>query len=401
MSFGNGNGDVVISTPLRTAIGTFGGSLKDTPATDLGATVGKEVLSRAGIEGEQVDQIIVGNILSAGQGMNPGRQVGIKAGLPVEVPGMTLNRMCGSGLQAIVSAAQEIALGDAEVVMAGGIENMDQAPFLMPKGRYGYRMGMPDAKIQDHMVYDGLWDIFNEYHMGVTAENVAEQYNVSREDQDAYAARSHQRAQKSIEEGYFEDQIVPVDIKQKKETVQFTRDEHVREGATAEGLGKLKPVFKRDGGTVTAANSSGINDGAAMMLVSSQSKAEELGLSVAGRLVSAAVAGVDPSVMGTGMIPASQLALKKAGLSVDDLDVVEANEAFSSVAVTVGRELGVPEEKLNPLGGAVALGHPIGASGAVLTVKILHELARTGGQYGLVTLCIGGGMGIAAIFERV
>jgi len=401
VSFGNGNGDVVISTPLRTAIGTFGGSLKDTPATDLGATVGKEVLSRAGIEGEQVDQIIVGNILSAGQGMNPGRQVGIKAGLPVEVPGMTLNRMCGSGLQAIVSAAQEIALGDAEVVMAGGIENMDQAPFLMPKGRYGYRMGMPDAKIQDHMVYDGLWDIFNEYHMGVTAENVAEQYNVSREDQDAYAARSHQRAQKSIEEGYFEDQIVPVDIKQKKETVQFTRDEHVREGATAEGLAKLKPVFKRDGGTVTAANASGINDGAAMMLVSSQSKAEELGLSVAGRLVSAAVAGVDPSVMGTGMIPASQLALKKAGLSVDDLDVVEANEAFSSVAVTVGRELGVPEEKLNPLGGAVALGHPIGASGAVLTVKILHELARTGGQYGLVTLCIGGGMGIAAIFERV
>ena len=401
MSFGNGNGDVVISTPLRTAIGAFGGSLKDTPATDLGATVGKEVLSRAGIEGEQVDQIIVGNILSAGQGMNPGRQVGIKSGLPVEVPGMTLNRMCGSGLQAIVSAAQEIALGDAEVVMAGGVENMDQAPFLMPKGRYGYRMGMPDAKIQDHMVYDGLWDIFNDYHMGVTAENVAEQYNVSREDQDAYAARSHQRAQKSIEEGYFEDQIVPVDIKQKKETVQFTRDEHVREGATADGLSKLKPVFKRDGGTVTAANSSGINDGAAMMLVSSQSKAEELGLSVAGRLVSAAVAGVDPSVMGTGMIPASQLALKKAGLSVDDLDVVEANEAFSSVAVTVGRELGLPEEKLNPLGGAVALGHPIGATGAVLTVKILHELARTGGQYGLVTLCIGGGMGIAAIFERV
>lgn len=401
MSFGNGNGDVVISTPLRTAIGTFGGSLKDTPATDLGATVGKEVLSRAGIEGEQVDQIIVGNILSAGQGMNPGRQVGMKAGLPVEVPGMTLNRMCGSGLQAIVSAAQEIALGDADVIMAGGIENMDQAPFLMPKGRYGYRMGMPDAKILDHMVYDGLWDIFNEYHMGVTAENVAEQYNVSREDQDEYAARSHQRAQKSIEEGYFEDQIVPVDIKQKKETVQFTRDEHVREGATAEGLGKLKPVFKPDGGTVTAANSSGINDGAAMMLVSSQSKAEELGLSVSGRLVSAAVAGVDPSVMGTGMIPASQLALKKAGLSVDDLDVVEANEAFSSVAVTVGRELGVPEEKLNPLGGAVALGHPVGATGAVLTVKILHELARTGGQYGLVTLCIGGGMGIAAIFERV
>ena len=403
MSFGNsnGNGEIVISTPLRTAIGTFGGALKDTPATDLGATVGKEVLSRSGIEGEQVDQIIVGNILSAGQGMNPGRQVGMKSGLPVEVPGLTLNRMCGSGLQAIISAAQEIALGDADVVMAGGIENMDQAPFLMPKGRYGYRMGMPKADIYDHMVYDGLWDIFNNYHMGVTAENVAEQYNVSREDQDEYAARSHQRAQKSHEDELFDGQIVPVEIKQKKETVQFTKDEHVREGATAEGLGKLKPVFKKDGGTVTAANSSGINDGAAMMLVSSERKAEELGLPVAGRLVSAAVAGVDPSMMGVGMIPASRMALKKAGLSVDDLDAVEANEAFSSIAVTVQRELEVPEEKMNPVGGAVALGHPIGATGAILTVKILHHLARTGGQYGLVTLCIGGGMGIAAIFERV
>jgi len=333
--------------------------------------------------------------------MNPGRQVGIKSGLPVEVPGMTLNRMCGSGLQAIVSAAQEIALGDADVMMAGGVENMDQAPFLLSKGRYGYRMGMPNADIYDHMVYDGLWDIFNDYHMGVTAENVAEEYGISREDSDAYAVRSHQRAVRAIEEGYFEDQIVPVEVKQKKEKVQFTRDEHVRENASVEGLGKLKPVFKKDGGTVTAGNSSGINDGAAMMLVTSEKKAGELDLPVAGRLVSAAVAGVDPSVMGTGMIPASQAAIKKAGLSVDDLDVVEANEAFASIAVTVGRELGVPEEKLNPLGGAVALGHPIGATGAVLTVKILHELARTGGRYGLVTLCIGGGMGIAAIFERV
>lgn len=402
MSFGNGNGtEIVISTPLRTAIGTFGGAIKDVPATDLGATVGKEVVSKSGVSPENVDQVIVGNILSAGQGMNPGRQVGMKTGLPVETPAMTLNRMCGSGLQAIVSAAQEVALGDAEVVMAGGIENMDQAPFLLPKGRYGYRMGMPKADMYDHMVYDGLWDIFNDYHMGVTAENVAEQYNVSREDQDAYAARSHERATKAMNEGYFEDQIVPVEVKQKKETVQFTRDEHVREGATAESLSKLKPVFKRDGGTVTAANSSGINDGAAMMLVTSGKKAEELGLPVAGRLVSAAVAGVDPSVMGVGMIPASQAAVKKAGISVDDLDLVEANEAFSSIAVTVGRELGVPEEKLNPLGGAVALGHPIGATGAILTVKILHELARTGGKYGLVTLCIGGGMGIAAVFERV
>ncbi|HKH76084.1 MAG TPA: acetyl-CoA C-acetyltransferase [Rubrobacteraceae bacterium] len=402
MSFGNGNGtEIVISTPLRTAIGTFGGALKDVPATDLGATVGKEVLSRAGIEGGQVDQCIIGNILSAGQGMNPGRQVGMKSGLPVETPGMTLNRMCGSGLQAIVSAAQEVALGDADVVMAGGIENMDRAPFLLEKARYGYRMGMPSQPMYDHMVFDGLWDVFNDYHMGHTAENIAEKYGITREESDEYAARSHQRAAKSNEEEVFSEQIVPVEIKQKKETVQFTTDEHVRPNATAEGLAKLRPVFKKDGGTVTAANASGINDGAAMMLVSSDRKAEELGLPVAGRLVSAAVAGVDPSLMGAGMIPASRLAMKKAGLTVDDLDAVEANEAFSSIAIAVGRELEVPEEKMNPVGGAVALGHPIGATGAVLTVKILHHLARTNGRYGLVTLCIGGGMGIAAIFERV
>jgi acetyl-CoA C-acetyltransferase len=403
MSFGNGNGngEIVVSTPLRTGIGTFGGSLKEVPATELGATVGREVLRRSGIEGEQVDQVIIGNILSAGQGMNPGRQVGIKSGVPVQAPGLTLNRMCGSGLQAIVSAAQEIALGDADVVLAGGIENMDRAPFLMPKGRYGYRMGMPKADIYDHMVYDGLWDIFNDYHMGITAENVAEEYGITREESDAYAVRSHQRAAKAHEEEVFEGQIVPVEIKQKKETVQYTADEHIRTNASVEGLGKLRPVFKKDGGTVTAGNASGVNDGAALMLVTSDRKAEELGLPVAGRLVSAAVAGVDPSVMGTGMIPASQAAMKKAGLSVDDLDAVEANEAFASVAIAVGRELEIPEEKLNPVGGAVALGHPIGATGAVLTVKILHHLERTGGRYGLVTLCIGGGMGIAAVFERV
>jgi len=401
LSFGNNGTEIVVSTPLRTAIGTFGGALKDVPATELGATVAREVISRSGVEGEQVDQVIVGNILSAGQGMNPGRQVGIKAGLPVSVPGMTLNRMCGSGLQAIVSAAQEVALGDAEVVLAGGIESMDQAPFLLPRARYGYRMGMPGGEILDHMVYDGLWDVFNDYHMGVTAENVAEKYGVSREDQDAYAARSHQRAARAIQEGYFEEQIVPVEVKQKKETIRFTTDEHVRPNTSVESLARLKPVFKRDGGTVTAGNSSGINDGAAMMLVTTDRKAEELDLPVAGRLVSAAVTGVDPALMGTGMIPASRMALKKAGLSIEDMDIVEANEAFASIAVTVGRELGVPEERLNPLGGAVALGHPIGATGAILTVKILHELRRTGGRYGLVTLCIGGGMGIAAIFERV
>ena len=404
MSFGNGNGNggrIVISSPLRTAIGTFGGALKDTPAVELGSTVGKEVLSRAGVEGEQVDQAILGNILQAGQGMNPGRQVGMGSGLPVGSPGMTLNRMCASGLQAIVSAAQEVALGDADLILAGGIENMDQAPFLLPKGRYGYRMGMPDAKILDHMVYDGLWDVFEDYHMGTTAENVADRYSVSREDADAYAVRSHQRAAKAIDEGYFEDQIVPIEVKQKKETIQFTKDEHVRPNADMDTFAKLRPAFKKsDDATTTAGNSSGINDGAGLMLVTNQSKAQELGVPVDGVLVSAAVSGVDPSMMGTGMIPSSQQALKKAGLSIDEIDIVEANEAFATIAVTVERELGVPEEKMNPLGGAVALGHPIGATGAILTVKILHELKRTGGRYGLVTLCVGGGMGIAAVFEN-
>ena len=400
MGFCNSAADIVISTPLRTAIGTFGGSLKDVPATDLGATVGKAVIERSGIAPARIDQVIVGNILSAGQGMNPGRQVGVKSGVPVEAPGLTLNRMCGSGLQAIVNAAQEIALGDADLVLAGGVENMDQAPFLLPKGRYGYRMGMPDAKILDHMGYDGLWDVFNDYHMGITAENVAERYGITREDCDAYAARSHQLAAKANSEESFAGQIVAVPLTQKKQTVDFTTDEHVRPDATAEGLARLRPVFKKDG-LVTAGNASGINDGAALMLVTSVAKAEEFDLPVNGRLVSAAVSGVDPAYMGIGMVPASLKALEKAGLTIDDIDVVEANEAYASVALAVQRELKVPDEKMNPVGGAVALGHPIGATGAVLTVKILCELERRQARYGLVTLCIGGGMGIAAVFERV
>jgi acetyl-CoA C-acetyltransferase len=358
------------------------------------------VLARSGIDPARINQVIVGNILSAGQGMNPGRQVGVKSGVPVEAPGLTLNRMCGSGLQAIINAAQEIALGDAEVVLAGGIENMDQAPFLLPKGRYGYRMGMPDAKLLDHMVNDGLWDAFNDYHMGITAENVAERYGITREDCDAYAARSHQLAAKAHTKELFAGQIVPVPIKQKKQTVDFTTDEHVRPDSTAEGLARLRPVFKKDG-LVTAGNSSGINDGAAMMLVTSAAKAEAFGLPVNGRLVSAAVSGVDPAYMGIGMVPASLKALEKAGLTIDDIDVVEANEAYASVALAVQRELKVPDEKMNPVGGAVALGHPIGATGAVLTVKALYELERRQARYGLVTLCIGGGMGIAAVFERM
>lgn len=402
MSFGNnGNGtEIVISAPLRTAIGTFGGALKDVSAVDLGTTVATEVLNRTGLDGDQVDQVIVGNILMAGQGMNPARQVGINAGISQAAPAMTINRMCASGLEAVVLAAQEIALGGADVILAGGIENMDRAPFLLPKGRYGYKMGLPDAKILDHMVYDALWDTFNDYHMGVTAENVAEQYGISRDECDEYAARSHQYAQKATEEGWFADQIVPIEVKQGKETVEFDTDEHIRFDATKEGLQKLKPFFKEDG-VITPASASGVNDGASMMIVTSASKAEELGLPVAGRLVSAAVAGVDPAVMGIGPVPATHMALKKAGLSIDDLDVVEENEAFASVALAVQRELEIPDEKLNPIGGAISMGHPVGASGAVLTTKILYELERTQGQYGLVTLCAGGGMGIAGIFERV
>src|SRR6266571_4512115 len=380
--------EIVISTPLRTAIGTFGGMLKEIPAADLGATVAKRILEEAQLDPEQVDQVIVGNVLQASQGMNPGRQVALKAGLPNSVPGMTLNRVCGSGLQAIVSAAQEIVVGGAQVILAGGVENMDLAPFLMPK-----------ADLLDEMVYDGLWDAFNNYHMGITAENIAERYHISRQEADAYALRSHQRAAQAMQSGFFLRQIVPVLVQAKKETIPFTRDEHVRPDTSLEKLARLPAVFKHNG-TVTAGNASGINDAAALMLVTTAQKADELRLPVAGRLVSYAVVAVDPAVMGIAMIPATRQALQKAGLSVDDIAMFEVNEAYANVALYVGRELQIPEEKLNPVGGAVALGHPIGASGAILVVKLLHELERQQARYGLATLCIGGGMGIAAVFER-
>src|SRR5438876_3813774 len=391
--------EIVISTPLRTAIGTFGGMLKETPAADLGATVAKRILEEAQLDVGQVDQVIVGNVLQAGQGMNPGRQVALKAGLPNSVPGMTLNRVCGSGLQAIVSAAQEIVVGGAQVILAGGIENMDQAPFLLPKARYGYRMGMPKADLLDEMVYDGLWDAFNNSHMGITAENVAERYHISRQDADAYSLRSHQLATQAMMNGFFLKQIVPVPVQGKKETIPFTRDEHVRTDASLEKLAKLRPVFKPNG-TVTAGNASGINDAAALLIVTTAQKADELKLAVAGRLVPYAVVAVDPAGMGIAMVPATRQALEKARLSVDDIAMFEVNEAYAAVAVYVGRELQIAEEKLNPVGGAVALGHPIGASGAILVVKLLHELERQQARYGLATLCIGGGMGIAAVFER-
>jgi len=343
--------------------------------------------------------VIVGNVLQAGQGMNPARQVALKAGLPNSVPGMTLNRVCGSGLQAIISAAHEIVVGGAQVILAGGIENMDQAPFLLPKARYGYRMGMPKADMLDEMVSDGLWDAFNNYHMGITAENIAERYHISRQEADAYSLRSHQRATQAMMNGFFLKQIVPVAVQAKKETIAFTRDEHVRTDASLEKLAKLRPVFKPNG-TVTAGNASGINDAAALMIVTTAQKADELKIPVVGRLVSYAVVGVDPAVMGIAMVPATRQALEKARLSVDDIAMFEVNEAYAAVAVYVGRELKIPQEKLNPVGGAVALGHPIGASGAILVVKLLHELERQQARYGLATLCIGGGMGIAAVFER-
>jgi len=391
--------EIVISTPLRTAIGTFGGLLKEIPAADLGATVAKRVLEDAHLDPGQVDQVIVGNVLQAGQGMNPGRQVALSAGLPNRVPGMTLNRVCGSGLQAIISAAQEIAVGGAQVILAGGIENMDLAPFLLPKARSGYRMGMPKADLLDEMVSDGLWDAFNNYHMGITAENIAERYHISRQEADAYSLRSHQRATQAMMNGFFLKQIVPVAVQGKKETIAFTRDEHVRTDTSLEKLAKLRPVFKPNG-TVTAGNASGINDAAALLIVTTAQKADELKIPVVGRLVSYAVVGVDPAVMGIAMVPATRQALEKARLSVDDIAMFEVNEAYAAVAVYVGRELQIAEEKLNPVGGAVALGHPIGASGAILVVKLLHELERQQARYGLATLCIGGGMGIAAVFER-
>jgi acetyl-CoA C-acetyltransferase len=391
--------EIVISTPLRTAIGTFGGALKETPASELGAVVTRRILETTGLKGEQVDEVIVGNVLQAGQGMNPGRQVVIKSGLPVSVPGMAINDVCGSGLRSVVLAAQRVALGDSEVVLAGGIENMDLVPFLLPKARYGYRMGMPSAELLDGMVYDGLWDVFNNYHMGTTAENVAAKFGITREDSDAFALRSHRLAARAIKEGLYTGQIVPVSIPQKQGTLEFQQDEHVRMDATAEGMARLKPAFQK-GGIVTAGNASGINDGAAMMVVTTATKAQVLGLPVAGRLVSYALVGVDPAYMGTGPIPAIRQALKKADLTVDAVAIFEVNEAFAPIALAAQRELKIADERLNPLGGAVALGHPIGATGAILTVKLLHELARRQERYGVVSLCVGGGMGIAAVFER-
>lgn len=390
--------EVVIVSAVRTAIGTFQGSLKEVPATKLGAIVIQEALKKAGIAGELVDEVIMGNVLSAGLGQNPARQAAIYAGLPNEVSAMTINKVCGSGLKSVHLAAQAIAVGDAEVIVAGGFENMSRAPYLLQSARDGFRMG--DQKVVDSMIKDGLWCAFNDYHMGMTAENLCDYYHITREEQDTFAARSQTYAAKAISEGKFNDEIVPVEIPQRKGApIVFAKDEHVKPNTTVETLGTLRPAFKKDG-SVTAGNASGINDGAAALVIMSKAKANELGLTPLATIVANASAGVDPAVMGTGPIKAVQKVMKKANITLDDIDLIEANEAFASQSIAVSRELNFNENKVNVNGGAIALGHPIGASGARILVTLLHEMQKRDVKTGLATLCIGGGQGVATIVQR-
>ncbi|MDK2866782.1 MAG: acetyl-CoA C-acetyltransferase [Clostridiales bacterium] len=389
--------EVVIVSAVRTALGTFGGTLKGVKPADLGSIVMKEALERAKVAPDQVDEVIFGSVLQAGYGQGVARQAWVNNGFPVEVPCTTINMICGSGLKAISMAAQTIIAGDNDVVICGGTENMSMAPYLVPSGRWGQRMG--DGKFYDVMVNDGLTDVFNNYHMGITAENVAEKYNVTREDQDAFAYESQRRAIAARDNGRFKDEIVPVVIPQRKgDPVVFEVDEHMKD-TTVEKLAKLKPAFKKDG-TVTAGNASGINDGASCVLVMSKEKAEELGVKPLCTIVSFASAGVDPSIMGIGPIPASTKALEKAGLKASDMDLVEANEAFAAQAIAVVREMGWDPAIVNVNGGAIALGHPIGASGNRIFVTLLHEMIKRDAKLGLATLCIGGGMGEALIVKR-
>lgn len=388
----------VIVSGVRTAIGSFGGTLSNVPASRLGAVVVKEAVRRAGIEVSMVDEVIMGNVIGAGQGQNIARQAAVYAGIPVEVPCMTVNKVCGSGLKAVVLAAQAIAAGDADVVVAGGTENMNMAPYLLPKARFGYRMG--HAELIDSMISDGLWCIFGDTHMGITAEIVAERWGITREAQDTYGALSQNRAEAAIKAGRFKEEIVPVEVPQRKgDPVVFDQDEHPRFGTTAEVLARLRPAFKKDG-TVTAGNASGINDGAAALVVMSAEKAEELNIEPMARITAYASAGVAPEIMGTGPVPATRKALKKAGLGIADIYLVELNEAFAATTLAAIKELGLDTSIVNVNGGAIALGHPIGASGARILVTLLHEMKRRDAKTGLATMCIGGGMGIALIVER-
>ena len=393
---------VVLAGACRTAIGTMGGSLSTTPVADLGAIVIKEALTRAGVPADQVDHVYMGCVIQAGQGQNVARQAAIKAGLPVECPAVTVNVVCGSGLNAVNMAAQIIQAGDADIVVAGGMENMSMAPFALPNGRYGYRMTWPSnsqGALVDTMVKDALWDAFNDYHMIKTADNVAQQWGLTREELDEFAANSQQKAEKAMAEGAFKREIVPVEIKKKKETVLFDTDEGPRAGVTAESLAKLRALYPD--GVVTAGNASGINDGAAAIVVMSEEKAKELGVKPMATFVAGALAGVAPEIMGVGPVAATRKAMDKAGYKIEDFDVIEANEAFAAQSVAVGKDLGIDVEKqLNPRGGAIALGHPVGASGCRILVTLLHEMEDFDVKKGLATLCIGGGMGCATIVER-
>ncbi len=391
--------EVVIASAARTAIGSFGGSLKDISAVELGKVAAQEALKRAGILPEQLDEAIIGNVLGAGLGQNVARQVVLGVGAPVSTPAITVNKVCGSGLRAVGLAAQIIAGGDAEIILAGGTENMSAAPYLAPSARWGARMG--NTPLVDYMVHDGLTDIFNNYHMGVTAENMAKQWQISRQEQDQFALNSQHKAEKARELGHFQAEIVPVSIPQRRGSpVIFDRDEYIRGGATMEGLAKLRPAFVREDGTVTAGNASGINDGAAMLVVLSADKAKELGITPLAAIKAHASAGVDPKIMGYGPEPATRKALAKAGWSIQDIELAELNEAFAVQSIAVVRDLGFDPDLVNVNGGAIALGHPIGCSGARILVTLLHEMARRNLQRGLAALCIGGGMGSAMLVER-
>ncbi len=388
----------MIVSAARTAIGSFGGSLAGMSAVDLGVAAAAEAIRRAGIKAAQIDEVIVGNVLSAGLGQNVARQVALKAGIPVVTPAMGLSKVCGSGLRAVSLAAQIIKAGDADIILTGGTESMSNAPFVMKNHRFGNKMG--NDTIVDSMVHDGLWDAFHDYHMGMTAENIAARYHITRDEQDVFSAESQQRARRAIESGRMKDEIVPVRIPSGRgEPVLFDTDEYPRFGTTAESLGKLRPAFKPQG-TVTAGNASGINDGAAMLIVCSGEKAEQLGLPVMAKISGYASGGVEPEVMGLGVVPAAELAMKKAGISAAELDLVEANEAFAAQAIAVCRDLGVDPAKTNVNGGAVALGHPIGASGARILTTLIYEMQRRDVSKGLAALCIGGGMGTAVVVER-
>jgi acetyl-CoA C-acetyltransferase len=390
--------DVVIVAATRTAIGAFQGSLASVPAHELGSLVIRSLLERSGVKPDQIDEVILGQVLTAGAGQNPARQAAIGAGLPVEVPSMTINKLCGSGLKALFLGVQAIRCGDADAIIAGGQESMSLAPYVLPKARTGLRMG--HAELQDTLLRDGLIDAFNDYHMGITAENLAEKFGISREAQDAFAAQSQLKAASAIEAGRFKDEITPVLIPQRKgEPLSFDTDEQPRAGTTAEALGKLKPAFKKDG-TVTAGNASTLNDGAAAVLLMSAERARSLNLPVLARIQAYASSGVDPSIMGIAPVTATRSCLEKAGWSLDDVELIEANEAFAAQALSVGKELGWNAEKVNVNGGAVALGHPIGASGARVLVTLLHEMLRRDAKKGLATLCIGGGQGVAMALVR-